>query len=195
MNSVFEGKHYFFWESFFYVVVEEMNENIVFNKEKFKNMLHYIISKCKDNDTVGRTVLFKLLYFSDFDFYELYEKSLSGETYIHKPQGPMPSHFYEAKDELIREGKIKEKSRLVIDYPRIRYFSLKPVDSSIFTEKELAVINNTINRRSHMRSGKISEYSHGDIPWRLTNEGEELNYESVFYRDPEYSVREYDDCL
>lgn len=57
----------------------------------------------------------------------------------------------------------------------------------------MQVIDDTINRISHFLSKEISEYSHGDIPWRLASEGEPLNYESVFYRDPEYSVREYDD--
>ena len=34
-----------------------------------------------------------------------------------------------------------------------------------------------------------------EIFWRLANEGEALNYEAVFYRNPEYSVRDYDDDL
>lgn len=170
-----------------------MNERIVYNKEKFKGMLHYIISRCGCNANVGRTVIFKLLYFSDFDFYELYEKSLSGEKYVHKSQGPVPFHFHEAKNELLNEGKIKEEKELVINFPRYRYSSLEQVDMSLFDDNEIDVINNTINKMAHMLSGQISDYSHGDIPWRLTNEGEELDYESVFYRDPEYSVREYDD--
>lgn len=170
-----------------------LNEKILFDKEKFKAMLHYIISKCEKKDNVGRTVLFKLLYFSDFDFYELYEVSLSGERYIHKAQGPVPIHFHETKEELIMEGKIKEEKREFIDYYKYNYSSLKPVDLKIFTQNELRVINDTINRNAHMKAGQISEYSHGDIPWRITSEGEELNYESVFYRDPEYSVRDYDD--
>ena len=76
---------------------------------------------------------------------------------------------------------------------KYNYSSLKPVDLNILTQNELRVINDTINRNAHMKAGQISEYSHGDIPWRITSEGEELNYESVFYRDPEYSVRDYDD--
>ena len=45
--------------------------------------------------------LFKLLYFSDFDNYEIYEKSISGETYIRKRMRPVPPHFTSAIDELI----------------------------------------------------------------------------------------------
>ena len=54
-------------------------------------------------------------------------------------------------------------------------------------------MDDTINKLSHFYSEEISKYSHGDIPWRLAKDGEILNYEAVFYRDPEYSVRGYDD--
>ena len=42
-------------------------------------MIHYIIYRCQKKPNFGRTILYKLLYFSDFNFYELYEKPLSGE--------------------------------------------------------------------------------------------------------------------
>ncbi|MBR6517821.1 MAG: SocA family protein [Bacilli bacterium] len=170
-----------------------MNEDIIFDNEKFKATIHYIISKCGFKDNVGRTVLYKLLYFSDFDYYELYEESLTGERYIRKPKGPVPIHFNDAKNELINEGKIKETSEVVINYPRYKYSSIKPVNISIFSNEELEVIDDTINKISHMRSGQISDYSHRDLPWRVASPNEELDYEFVFYRSPEYSVREYDD--
>ncbi len=40
-----------------------------------------------------------------------------------------------------------------------------------------------------MGASQISEYSHKDIPWLTTEEGEIIEYEAVFYRTPEYSVR------
>lgn len=164
-----------------------------FNKEKFKNVLHYLISKCENKDNLGRGVLYKLVYFSDFNFYELYEEPLTGECYIHKARGPIPTHFFEARDELIHESKIKEEEKKVIDYYKYNYSSLKTVDLSLFTDNELEVLDATIDKIGNMAFNQISEYSHGDIPWRLTEEGEELNYEAVFYRSLKYSVREYDD--
>jgi regulation of enolase protein 1 (concanavalin A-like superfamily) len=37
----------------------------------------------------------------------------------------------------------------------------------------------------------ISQYSHNDMPWRATKEGEEINYELAFYREIPYTVRNY----
>lgn len=170
-----------------------MNENITFNKNKFKTMLHYIIYKCNSKKNIGKVVLFKLMYFSDFNFYELYEKPITGEIYIRKDKGPYSTDFEDIKEELIYEKKIKETQKKVYDYPKYHYHSLKKPDTSIFNEKELNIINKTISELSHMNGTEISEYSHGDIPWKIAEYGEELEYESVFYRDPQYSVRVYNE--
>ncbi|MBC7614613.1 MAG: helix-turn-helix transcriptional regulator, partial [Pedobacter sp.] len=37
---------------------------------KFKNVLLYILERCAGKPNVGETVLYKLLYFSDFNYYE-----------------------------------------------------------------------------------------------------------------------------
>lgn len=170
-----------------------MNENIIFNSEKFKTMIHYIINRCESQDNFARVVLYKLLYFADFNNYEIYEKPISGETYIRKSMGPVPLNFHEAIHELKNEGKIDETLVNALPYDKFEYSSLKEPNIDLLSPEEVEVIDYTIDKISYLYSKKISEYSHGDIPWRLANDMEELNYESVFYRDPEYSVRDYDD--
>lgn len=115
---------------------------------------------------------------------------MTGEKYIHKPNGPVPQNFIECKDELITEQKIVEERKQVIDFPKYTYSSIQE-PTITFSDKELNVINDCIVNLAHFGSRAISNYSHGDKPWRLSKEGEELNYEAVFYRDPKYSVRDY----
>ena len=38
-----------------------------------------------------------------------------------------------------------------------------------------------------MSARAISDFSHTDIPWMAASEEEELDYELVFYRDPDHS--------
>ena len=75
-----------------------------FNKEKFIAVLSYIVSRCENKSNVGKTVICKLLYFSDFNFYELYEKAITNETYIKFERGPFPDHFKSITDEMINKG-------------------------------------------------------------------------------------------
>ncbi|WP_298501078.1 Panacea domain-containing protein [uncultured Methanobrevibacter sp.] len=155
-----------------------MNNSIIYNSDKFKAMIHYIISRCESGDNFA---LFKLLYFSDFDYYEKYEQPISGETYVRKTGCPVPSHFQKAIEELVGDGKIEE-------CPNYQYSSLAEPDLSSLTLNEIQVIDDVIDGISHF---KQSRHSHGDIPLRLANDGEPLIYEAVFYREPQYSVRDY----
>ena len=50
------------------------------NVEKFKEILLYILNKVGSKSNVGETVIYKLLYFIDFDYYEKYEEQLIGAT-------------------------------------------------------------------------------------------------------------------
>lgn len=168
-----------------------MNEDIIFDLEKFKAVIHYIISKCGQKENVGRTVLYKLLYFSDFNYYELYEKSITGEKYVKKPRGPVPLHFIEATSQLNNEGKIQIHKKEIINHFRFKYSSISDPDVDLLDYEELELIDNVIEKLSDLYSKEISEYSHGDLPWRLAKNNKELNYEAVFYREPKYSVRKY----
>ena len=162
------------------------------NIEKFKKLLHYIISKCGSNPNVGKTVIYKLLYFSDFNYFEIYEEPLTNESYRRLPHGPAPTHFDLAISELEKEGKISVDSRVLYsDITQFRYTSLKEPELD-FTNDELEVIDDVIEKLSSMNATQISEYSHGDMPWRAAEDYEIMKYSFVFYRDPKYRVRKYD---
>ncbi|MDR2420034.1 MAG: SocA family protein [Puniceicoccales bacterium] len=55
----------------------------------------YIIAKVGAKPNVGKTVLCKLLYFINFDYYELYEEQLMELVYVKDQYGPRPLHFEE----------------------------------------------------------------------------------------------------
>ena len=153
-----------------------------FNKEKFKMVLHYIINKCGFRNTVGRTVLHKLLYFSDFNYYELYEESITNESYKKLERGPVPVHFELAVSELMDENKIRMgKRRLPCGKVMNRYFSLKEPDIDL-KEEELFVINKVIKDISHMNGKQIGEYSLYDEPVKQTADDDIIDYDLVFSR-------------
>jgi len=164
-----------------------------FNKEKFKQVLHYIIASCGHTDNVGKTVLFKLPYFSDFNYYELYEEKMTGETYIHIPRGPAPRHFDEITVELEAEGKISHFETKYYGRNQNKYVSLSEPDTSLLSEQELKVIKDVLEKCAQMNATEISELSHKDMPYKATKEGCEIDYDLVFYRDAITSIRKYDE--
>ena len=164
-----------------------------FNKSKFETVLLYILNECKDLPNVGKTVLFKLLYFIDFDSYELREKSITGETYCKLPRGPAPEHFESVITELKKKNAIKEERIPVGLHIQNHFHALTKPDLKLLDGEELKIINNVIQKLSSMNARQISAYSHGDLPWRATPSNEVIDYNLVFYRDDTYSVRESDD--
>ncbi len=163
-------------------------------KENLKQVLLYILSKCGAKPNVGETVLYKLLYFCDFNFYELYEKSLTGLTYKRIKFGPAPCGFHEVVKEMIKDGQLKKINTKYYGKSQKKYIPLERADLEKVkigvNAKE--VIDDVINSRlSDMNASAIADYSHQDIPCETTPEDEVIDYELVFYRKPAYSVRNY----
>lgn len=52
---------------------------------KMMQTVLYVLSKCAGKPNVGKIVLNKLLYFADFNHYEKYRKSVTGDVYIKMP--------------------------------------------------------------------------------------------------------------
>lgn len=160
------------------------------NLQKFKELLVYLLEKVGSKPNVGETVLYKLLYFIDFNFYEKYEEQLIGATYIKNHYGPTPKEFIK----VIKEMEGKDLVKVTANYfkfPQTKYLPLRNSDLTQFKAHEKEIIDNVINNLSNMNAFEISEYSHGDIPWKTTEDGEIIEYESVFYRTLPYSVRNY----
>jgi len=164
-----------------------------FDSEKFKQVLHYMIRKTSSIDNVGKTVLYKILYFTDFNYYELFEEKLTSETYLKYPYGPAPRDFDDAISDLKDERLVEEKTWIDGRYNRTKYLSIVEPSMSKITREELDFIDESIDKYSNFSAAQISEHSHKDIPYIIAEDFEEINYEIVFYRDSESSVRTYDD--
>ncbi len=160
---------------------------------KFKNILLYILERCAGKPNVGETVLYKLLYFSDFNYYELYEEQLTGALYRKLPFGPVPQKFDTIINQMIEKGQVQRVKTEYHGYTQTRYLPLEKADLSTLKASEKDVIDKVIEQMSDWSASMISEYSHKDLPWEVTDEGKNISYELVFYRELPYSVRVYNE--
>ena len=161
--------------------------------DKFKNVLLYILERCAGKPNVGETVLYKLLYFSDFNYYELYEEHLTGAKYRKLPYGPVPQKLDTIIGQMMEKGMIQRIKTEYYDKMQTRYIPLAKADLTELKASEKEVIDKVIEQMSDWSASAISSYSHKDMPWLASKEGEEINYELAFYRDAPFSVRNYGD--
>ena len=89
--------------------------------DKFKQVLLYILSKVGGKPNIGQTVLYKLLYFIDFDYYEKFENQLIGARYMKNTPGPTPVMFAKIINELEEEGKVEAIKSKFYKYEQTKY--------------------------------------------------------------------------
>lgn len=160
------------------------------NLDKFKEVLLYILNRVGSKSNIGQAVLYKLLYFMDFNFYEKYEEQLIGATYIKNHYGPTPKEFIKIVDEMEGKDLSKVKDKY-FQYPQTKYLPLRSPNLTILKAHEIKIIDEVLDKLSDMNASEIRDYSHGDVPWLTTEDGKAIDYESVFYRTAPYSVRSY----
>jgi len=163
------------------------------NVSKFKNVLLYILERCAGKPNVGETILYKLLYFSDFNYYELYEEHLTGAKYRKLPYGPVPQKLDSIIGQMMENRQIQRIKTEYFDKIQTRYIPLVKADLTELKASEKEVIDKVIEQMSDWSAAAISNYSHKDLPWEVTDEGQEIKYNLAFYRELPYSVRVYDE--
>lgn len=161
------------------------------NLKKFKEVLLYILGEVGSKPNIGETVIYKLLYFVDFNYYEKYEEQLIGATYIKNTYGPTPIEFRKIVDKMIEKKEIVRVANEYFSFPQTKYLPLRRPDLSELKATEKELIDDVLCRLSDLKASQISEYSHNDVPWITTEDGKTIEYESVFYRTSPYSVRDY----
>ncbi len=165
------------------------------NVKKFKEVLLYVLSKIGAKSNIGETALYKLLYFIDFDFYEKFEIQLTGARYIKNHYGPTPVEFKKVVENMEQKGEIERVRSRYFQYDQKKYLPRREPDLRNLSAQEIKHIDEVLARLSDKNANELTNYSHSDVPWKVHEQGEIISYESVFYRDPEHSVRNYDDEL
>jgi len=159
-----------------------------FNREKFKDAMHYAIARAGGHAGFGAVKLYKVLWFSDSKTYLLRGKPITGEEYIRRQHGPVPKHSLDILSELQKEGRIKVWKDQLNDYGQWRFKSLRPAQTSRFDNEELHSLNHWIRCIDEEHTaGSISDESHDDYAWEIARMGEPLPYYAFLanrLRDP-----------
>lgn len=163
------------------------------NLEKFKQVFLYVLEKTAGRPNVGMTVLYKLLYFIDFDYYEKYEDQLMGLTYIKNHHGPTPREFVKVIEGMKETGELEEVKSKYFTYDQRKFLPHCHADLSKLSAQEIAMVDNVLARYADKSAAELSLLSHEDTPWIAAEEGKNIEYDHVFYRPEKLSVKQYDE--
>ncbi|MDO5823775.1 type II toxin-antitoxin system antitoxin SocA domain-containing protein [Methanobrevibacter sp.] len=157
------------------------------NREKYIDLIMYILSECYTKSNLGKTVLCSILYSVDFNHYELYGELLTRETYIKSKKGIKPKHFKEITEELILKKQLFLRKEAYYHRTLHRYY-LTVIPQNRFSEKELEIIDFSIRMLRDKNASTIMKYIIKDPPLLMADFGEDIDCKYVFSRNNKYSI-------
>jgi transcriptional regulator with XRE-family HTH domain len=167
----------------------------VLKKGKLETVLLHITTQCGAKPNMDVALLLNLLYFCDFNHYELHEEQLTGLLYTKQSFGPSPEQALKLIKEMEDEKKLLRYKSSYANVPHIKYLPGAQADLMRINAAEKEVIDLVIEQFSSWPASRLSTYAREDMPWKATELREPIDYELVFYRRPPYSVRFYEEDL
>lgn len=163
---------------FFMTPPSEENGYRVFDFEKFSAMVLFFANK---SERLLKTKLLKLLNYSDMVFFKENGISISGVKYVHLPYGPVPQNF----DLLFGTMSATHVAHIEVEYEGgYENHEVIPeceVPKNVLSEKELEVLERVYNKFKNYGSVEISNYSHNEKGYTMTNQGEVIPYSYAKY--------------
>ncbi len=161
---------------------------MVLNRKKYQNAILYFCRKLK-GELRGKKKLAKLLYFVDFDLYEKYQRSITGDTYRAYPKGPLPVTLGEVIAEMEKKGllgveTIQEWGETYA--PTEIYKNKAEPDTSVFDADEVKMLDRVVRRYGHLNGEQLAELSHAEAPYASAKAFEEVPYEFTYYRGTDF---------
>ena len=159
-----------------------------FNKNEYTKLLIYILSNCYDKPHVGKTVITTTLYFVDFNYYEIYGKSLTNEIYLKNKTGIKPKHFAKITSELIEKNKLYFRKEAYYHTTLHKYY-LKEIPNIKFSKKKEKIIKSSMKHLITKNATGLVKYVSKDPPYQIADFNDEIDYNNIYFRDSKYSIR------
>ena len=93
-------------------------------RDVMKSLVLYIVSRVTDPSKLGNTKLNKILWFSEKEYFLLYDELATEFEYIRMPYGPVPELIEEIKDELQKDGELSIRTAVINGYQMTLYYAV-----------------------------------------------------------------------
>lgn len=158
------------------------------NRKKYQEAILYLCRKL-GGEVRGKKKLAKLLYFADFDFYEKYNKSITGDVYKALPMGPFPVALEEMTKEMTGENLLEVDQIGGADgyNPTEVYRAVSESEESTLDDEERQMLDRVVLKYGHLNGTQLQELSHAEAPYIGTEPQSKIAYELTFYRGTDFS--------
>jgi Protein of unknown function (DUF4065) len=140
---------------------------------RFKQAIHYVVASTEPAE-LGKVKLAKVLFYADLDAFRLTGKSITGQSYVKRQNGPMPTDFYAAIDQLSQSGKIAQRHEDFHGYTQHQFWKIEEPDLDGFTARDVDILSQATRAICKgYTAAEISELTHV-AAWEFAAMGEEV---------------------
>lgn len=150
---------------------------------RLKELILYISKRCLDAEYFGAVKLNKVLMFADFTAYARHGKPITGVEYMRQRNGPVPRRMKPVIDQMQRDRLIAIHKRPLGPHVEHRFIPLRPADLSLFSARDIAIVEEVITKAWQATGTQVSNFSHGRA-WEVAGtDGAPIPYEAAFLSD------------
>ena len=151
-----------------------------YDEAKFIEMVLSIAGRLRDDRAGGATKLNKVLYFADFVHVRRHGRPISGAEYQKLAQGPAPRRLRPVRERLVAAGDAEVVVEDFLGREMHRLIPRRDADLTVFEANELATIEKVLADLSGLTARQVSDLSHEEPGWRLSELGETIPYQMAF---------------
>jgi hypothetical protein len=149
-------------------------------------LVHFVIART-ERVKLGHIKLNKILWYADLEHYRWHGASMTGLThYTRTLQGPMVDDITRAVRQLIKEGKVTQRTVKTGNYARREMQSLQRPDMSGLTVEQIGIMTQLIEYIAPMSANHLSRLTREDPLWQelANNEAMSISTGSVMTQWP-----------
>ncbi len=162
--------------------------NVGYDNGKFTEMVLLVAHRLRDDRAGGATKLNKVLFFAEFTQLRRHHRVISGCEFQKLAHGPAPRQLLPVRRRLIDEGAAQLVAEDFLGRPQHRLLPQRHADLGVFTADELGTIDDVLEQLAGMTGTQVSELSHQEPGWRLTELGETIPFATAFLDFPQVST-------
>ena len=150
--------------------------------DRLAELILHISEACEDDPTFGATKLNKILWWADFLSFARHGQAITGVEYQRLKNGPAPKRLVPVRARLVGNGDIVVQERSVFKRTQKRIVPMRKANYTLFTAKQIALVDEMISDLWGDNAITVSEQSHGKA-WEIARDRQSIPYESIFLSD------------
>jgi len=151
-----------------------------YDEGKFTELVLYVADRLRGDGAGGATKLNKVLFFAEFTHLRRHHAVISGCEFQKLDHGPAPRQLLPVRRRLVESNEAELIEEDFLGRPEHWLVPLRPVDRSVFTDDELKTVDDVLDQLQGLTGTQVSELSHEEPGWRLTEVGDTIPYAAAF---------------